>query len=392
MKVALFGGGPACLMAAYQLGEKHEVHIFEQGKRVGRKFLVAGNGGFNLTNGLTGKELQEVYSNHPKLHKALSQFGTEDTRNWLLDIGIETFVGSSGRVFPKQDIKPNDVLKSLMETLEKRGVQVHLNHQFIGFDKNSKPLARSNGEEKVIEADHYVFGLGGGSWSKTGSNSEWMESFNEIGVRTLPFRASNCGLEVDWKIDFYEKFGGIPLKNIAISAYENSHKGEAVITEYGLEGNAIYPVVPIIREVLSEEEQASVFIDFKPNSTIEMLQAKITNARLKPTNYGFTFNISKAVQEITKKGLSKEDYLDPQKFAASLKRVPISIQGLRSVEQAISTVGGISMDEIDDQYRLINHPHISIIGEMLDWDAPTGGFLLQGCFSTGYMVVKGLHE
>ncbi len=391
-KVALFGGGPACLMAAYQLSENHDVHIFEKGKRLGRKFLVAGNGGFNLTNEAQGKELQLVYSNHPKLHKALAQFNTVDTRNWLSEIGIETFVGSSGRVFPKKGIKPADVLKRIIKMLEKKGVQIHLDHTFIGFNNKAQPIVKSNENDTVIEANHYVFGLGGGSWAKTGSNSVWMLPFQEVGVQTLPFRSSNCGIDVVWDREFQEKFGGTPLKNIAINAYELNYKGEAVVTGYGLEGNAIYPLVPAIREVLAKNERAYITIDFKPNSSIEMLQSKIPHGGIKPKNYAFTFNISKAVQQIAKMGLNKEDYLNPDVFAASLKKVSVPIQGLRPVAQAISTVGGIAMTEIDEQFGLNNHPQISIIGEMLDWDAPTGGFLLQACFSTGYVVAQKLNE
>ncbi|MFT5819671.1 MAG: putative flavoprotein (TIGR03862 family) [Crocinitomix sp.] len=390
-KVALFGGGPACLMAAYQLSEKHEVHIFEKGKRLGRKFLVAGNGGFNLTNELKGAALAEVYSNHSKLHKALSQFSTADTREWLSKIGVETFIGSSGRVFPEKGIKPTDVLKNILEALESRGVQIHINQEFIGFNNAVKPIVRSKEIEAIIEADHYIFGFGGGSWSKTGSNNSWLAPFNDIAVKTLPFRASNCGVNVDWDIDFQEKHAGTPLKNIAINCYDEILKGEVILTKYGLEGNAIYPLVPVIRKMLAKQARAEVTIDFKPNSSIEMLQAKITKA-IKPKNYAFTFNISKAVQEIAKGALDKEQYLNPQNFAESLKNVPLSITGLRPIEEAISTVGGIMMDEVDEQFSLVKHSHISIIGEMLDWDAPTGGFLLQGCFSTGYVVGQSLNE
>lgn len=390
-KIALFGGGPACLMAADQLSENHEVHIFEKGKRLGRKFLVAGNGGFNLTNDAEGNTLYEAYSNHSKLQLALSQFVTADTRGWLSEMGIETFVGSSGRVFPKKEIKPADVLKTIVDTLERRGVHIHLNHEFIGFDNTVRPVVLSNELETTIEADHYIFGLGGGSWSKTGSNSQWMAPFNQIGIETLPFRSSNCGVNVAWNLDFQEKYAGTPLKNIAINCYGEILKGEAVLTTYGLEGNAIYPLVPAIRKVLTEQFSAELTIDFKPNSSVEMLQAKITGG-LKPKNYGYTFNISKAVQEITKQTLNKTQYLSPQTFAKCLKNVPVTIKGLRPVEEAISTVGGIKMTAVDDQFRLMNHSNISIIGEMLDWDAPTGGFLLQGCFSTGYVVAQDLNK
>ncbi len=392
MKVALFGGGPASLMAAYQLSAKHEVHIFEKGKRVGRKFLVAGNGGFNLTNQATREKLTAVYSNHPQLHQALLNFSTNDTRTCLSQLGMETFIGSSGRVFPEKGIKPNQVLQRIMDVLEERKVKVHLDHAFIGFDQANKPIVLANENQITIEADHYIFGLGGGSWSKTGANSDWFKHFNAINVQTLPFQASNCGLDVDWGDEFQKKFAGTPLKNIAIQAYGQTFKGEAIITEYGLEGNAIYPLVPLMRETLAKKERAYVFIDFKPNSTVEMLQSKISSAVIKPKNYTYAFKLSKAMHAIAKRNLDKETYLNPSAFATCLKKALVPIVGLRSVEEAISTVGGISMDEVDVQFRLIKHPHISIVGEMLDWDAPTGGFLLQGCFSTGFKVGQFLNQ
>jgi predicted flavoprotein YhiN len=175
--VALFGGGPACLIAAFFLADQCEVHLYEKGKSLGRKFLVAGKGGFNLTNSATGDSLKEAYSYHPNLVGALNEFDSTATRLWLKDLGIDTFVGSSGRVFPEKGIKPAFVLTKIKEALVKKGVLFHLNHEFVGFSAEQIPLISFNNEEKKIVANHYFFGLGGGSWSKTGSNSKWLSLF-----------------------------------------------------------------------------------------------------------------------------------------------------------------------------------------------------------------------
>ncbi len=385
-RIVLFGAGPACLMAAIQLSEKHEVHLYEKGKTIGRKFLVAGNGGFNLTNQATGSALINAYSNHPILHDALQKFDSNNTREWLSNLGIETFVGSSGRVFPIKGVKPVQVLERIKNKLTTSGVIIHLNHEFVGFNEAIQPLVSLNDETREIAADHYIFGLGGGSWSKTGSNDKWMAHFNAVGIDTKPFKSSNCGLCIDWEKEFRECHEGTPLKNMAVTVGDKTSKGEALITEYGLEGNSIYPIVPQIRTALEAGKKPFLYINFKPNSSVEQLVAKIERKSIKPKNYGYVFSIEKAVVQMVKSTLNKADYLNPITFAKRLQDVPIQIMDLRPVEEAISTVGGIPMSAVNADFSLRKYQHISVIGEMLDWDAPTGGFLLQGCFSTGFVV------
>lgn len=385
-RIVLFGGGPACLMAALQLAKNHEIILYEKGKAIGRKFLVAGNGGFNLTNALHGEELLKVYSNDSILHNALQDFDTVATRKWLSDLGVETFVGSSGRVFPETGIKPVQVLNKIKAKLEEAGVKIHLNHEFVGFDENKCPLVRNEDGISAVQADKYVFGLGGGSWKRTGTNDKWLVHFHKLGVETIPFESSNCGINTNWEHSFKEKYQGTPLKNIALQVGEKRIRGEALITNYGLEGNAIYPIIPEVRKQLGDKEIAEIYIDFKPDNTVESLKVRTKGNKLKTKNYAFAFKISKAVLSLIKDSLSREEYLDPNQFAEHLKKTPVQVVSLRPVDEAISTVGGISMTEIEPDFSLKKMPNVHLIGEMLDWDAPTGGFLLQACFSMGFSL------
>lgn len=384
-KIALFGGGPACLIAALQLSKQFEVHIYEKGKTVGRKFLVAGNGGFNLTNGATGNELYTAFTNHPLIQNAIRDFDSVATRKWLANLGVETFIGSSGRVFPVKGIKPAEVLKKMIGQLKNQGVVFHFNHEFIGFNAEQLPLVQHKGNTFAVQVDRSIFGLGGGSWKKTGANSQWLNYFNQIGVKTSPFQSSNCGVNVNWAVDFTEKFAGAPLKNVAVKVNDKSRKGEVLITEYGLEGNALYPLISAVREKLSGQESCTIFIDLKPNNSLENLERKVS-VGLKPKNYAYVFNLDKGALILVKNTLSKEDYLQPKMVARRLKSVPVLIQSLRPIDEAISTVGGIALSEVNANFSLRVNPNYYVVGEMLDWDAPTGGFLLQGCFSTGSCV------
>lgn len=389
-KIILIGGGSANLIAADLLSQSAEVHIYEKGKTLGRKFLVAGNGGFNLTNSATDEALSNHYTPTNFFENVLTQFDSDATRKWLTGLGIPTFVGSSGRIFPEKGIKPIEVLKAIKKRLIARGVEFYFHHEFIGFTEQHLPIVRFQDEEITLTADHYIFALGGASWSVTGSDGNWLSAFEKIGVKTIPFQSSNCGINVDWPNDFISKHEGTPLKNIQIAIGDFSKKGEAVITKYGLEGNAIYPAVPTIRQFLNAEKTPVLQLDLKPNNTLESLLKKVENRKVLPKNYGYIFNLNKMELALAKGFSSKETYLSADLFVRFLKKIPIPIQNLRPLEEAISTVGGIDLQEVTPNLTLKKYPHLSIIGEMLDWDAPTGGFLLQGCFAMGFVAVKNL--
>lgn len=381
-KIIIIGGGAAGLVAAEQLSATCQVHIYEKGKTIGRKFLVAGNGGFNLTNAAIDKDLYAKYTQHPILQTALQRFDSQAMRVWLEGLGVPTFVGSSGRVFPEKGIKPIQVLQKIKDKLVANGVQIHSKHEFIGFNAAQQPIIRHQEQHLVLEADAYIFALGGASWSVTGSNMKWLNYFEQIQVPTQAFEASNCGIEVDWKADFKEKHAGTPLKNIQISIGSKVIKGEALISDYGLEGNAIYPIVPAVRAALKTQNLSHIALDFKPNNSHQSLLNKIKGKRLKTKNYVYEFNLDKTQLALIKAFTTKEEYLAPERFVEAIKHLQIPVQALRPIEEAISTVGGISLEALNPNFSLKQQSNLFAIGEMLDWDAPTGGFLLQACFST----------
>ena len=380
-KIIIIGGGAAGLMAAENLCADFEVSIYEKGKTVGRKFLVAGKGGFNLTNEATGKSLAQKYSPVYFLEKVLLENDSVKMRAWLEGLGIPTFVGTSGRVFPKKGIKPIDVLKKIKDRLVEQGVQFFYQQTFIGFDKKCNVIVKSDEKRGTLEADYFVFALGGASWSVTGSDGKWLEAFEQIGVSTHPFQSSNCGVNISWSDHFKKYHAGKPLKNIAVAVGEISVKGEAMITDYGLEGNAIYPLIGEVRKAFNQNKIPKLSMDLKPKNTTQQLLEKLKNKTPKTKIFAQSLNLNTTQIALLKSFLDKDKFLQPIEFINGVKHLQISIDSLRPLEEAISTVGGIALEEVNADFSLKKFPHIFVIGEMLDWDAPTGGFLLQGCFS-----------
>ena len=374
--IAIIGGGPAGLMAADTLAPHAEVHLYEHGKQIGRKFLVAGQGGFNLTNQATGPELLQHYTPIGFLDEALAAFGPLELRAWLGALGIKTFVGSSGRVFPEKGIKPIDVLACIRDRIVQRGVRIHTEHAFTGFNNTGKVLMENTDGAFILQADQVVFALGGASWPVTGSTGIWPALFSKIGVEVPLFRSSNCGIEVNWPQAFIQAHEGKPLKNVRISIGGTAALGEATITKYGLEGNAIYPLVPAVRNGSTE-----LRIDLKPESTIERLVERIGNKASK--HFGEAVGLNRAQLALVKACTPKEVFAAPAHFAQRVKELYLPVTGLRPIGEAISTVGGISVEVLNADFSFKHWPHFSAIGEMVDWDAPTGGFLLQGCFAMG---------
>jgi hypothetical protein len=391
-KIAIFGSGPAALFAAEQLCSRFDVHIFEKGKTVGRKFLVAGKGGFNLTNTAKNEALYTQYTNHKIIRNALQQFSCANTRTWLENLGIPTYAGTSGRVFPEKGIKPVQVLQAIKKRLLDQQVQFHFFHEFVHFDASGRPHVETDGATVAIEANYHIFALGGASWSITGANTKWLANFSKAGIKTRSFEASNCGVEVDWPEAFKKSYAGSYLKNIQLSTGSKVRRGELTITDYGLEGNALYPLIPAIRSMLKTNQIIQIYIDLKPNNTHHQLIAKTKGKKISTKNYSYEFNLTKTALAITKLFTPKENYISPERFVEILKSVSIPVQSLRPIEESISTVGGIGLSEIDINFALKKQPNTYVIGEMLNWDAPTGGFLLQGCFSSAFVAAHNIRQ
>ncbi len=387
--VAIVGGGPAGMIAADVLAPQCDVHVYEQGKSIGRKFLVAGQGGFNITNSAEGDDLLARYAPHGFMDEALTGFGPAHLRAWLGEMGIDTFVGTSGRVFPAKGIKPIDVLQAIRDRLHGRGVQFHLEHTFTGFDADMHPiLAKNDGTQEVVRSAHVLFALGGASWPVTGSNGSWADAFTRAGIEVTHFRSSNCGVHVPWPTTFVQAHAGKPLKNIAVQAGDRTIKGEATVTEHGLEGNAIYPIVPILREALERGEPAFLHIDLKPNNTSEQLLLKLSGSS--PQDYPKGLHLDRVQLAMVKALTPKERFFSPMHLVEDSKHLRVPVTALRPLDEAISTVGGIRPQDLDAHFALRAFPHLYTVGEMVDWDAPTGGFLLQGCFAMGHHAAQAI--
>jgi uncharacterized flavoprotein (TIGR03862 family) len=383
-KVTIIGGGAAALAAAAFLDKNlFEVQIFEKKK-------TPGKGGFNVTHSEPMESLITRYSPSLFLKEVLLGFTNKDFGDWLFSIGIPTFVGSSNRVFPEEGIKPIEVLKAIQDVLVENGVEMHYGETWTGWDKDNNLIFNDLDTHKP---DYTIFALGGGSWKITGSDGAWLSQFEEKGINTIPFRASNCAYKVDWKEGFISKQAGSPLKNIAISCLEKRQKGEVVITPFGLEGNAIYGLSPEIRSSLVAHKKATIFIDLKPTLSQEELLRKLKRNPAKKTTLILRndLKLSSVQINLLKAYVSKEVFLDIDRLALSIKSLPLEIIDAADIDEAISTVGGVSIKEVDFNFQLKSMEHTFCIGEMLDWDAPTGGYLLQACFSMGYGLAEHLN-
>ena len=389
--ISIIGGGPSSfLLAAFLDTDKFDITIYEKNKTAGRKFLVAGKGGFNLSHSEPISELTKRYTPIDFLKNSLLHFTNEDFKDWLNTLEIPTYIGSSKRVYPKQGIKPITVLSTILNHLKKKGIIFKYEHMFSGWDSKNNLIINN----AIISSDFTVFALGGGSWKITGSDGSWLETFQKKGIPTIPFEASNCAFKIDWKSEFIEKNEGDPLKNITISCAEKTQKGEAVITRFGLEGNAIYGLSPQIRAQLKSEKKATIYIDFKPTLTLENITSKIENSNFKNRTQVLKkeLKLSNSQIELLKIHLSKKVYLDAHLISKKIKNFPLKITDVSLIDAAISTVGGIDLNAIDTHFQLHTLPNQFCIGEMLNWDAPTGGYLIQACASNGVFLSNYLNK
>jgi uncharacterized flavoprotein (TIGR03862 family) len=392
--IAIIGGGAASLMLAATLDTgKFAVTIFERNFAPGRKFLVAGDGGFNLTHSEDHLLMINRYTPSSFFSSVIHNFTNIDLQKFLTNIGIETYTGSSKRVFPLKGIKPITVLNAFLELLKQKKVILKTQHEWKGWSADDFLTFDHNGKSITQKSDIVVFALGGSSWKITGSDGSWLDYFNKKNIKTTPFQASNCSYEVKWPKKFLELAEGMALKNISLSCNTMKKKGELTITRFGLEGSAIYSLSPAIRDEIRSKGHAIVYLDLKPSATTENLIKKIQNRGNKSLSKQLEneLNINTLQLLLLKSLLTKEEYTDPLTLALRIKTLPITILNPGPLDEAISTVGGINLTEIDQNFELLKISNHFVIGEMLDWDAPTGGYLLQGCFSMGFKLATHLN-
>ena len=392
MDLAVIGGGPAGLRAAEVAAlAGARVTLYEGKASVGRKFLVAGKGGLNLTHSEALEKFSSRYSGGSKEEfwtSLLSEFDNTALRAWAKELGIETFIGTSGRIFPAQ-FKAAPLLRRWVERLRSLKVHFAMNHQLQGITQEDGRFLLKFSAYQEIKAhshDSVIMALGGASWPETGSDGKWTSLFEDLGIVVIPLAPANCGWEVIWHPDILTEVEALPLKNITVTAGEKTISGELLITRYGLEGGALYQLGSTIRRL----QQPHLTLDLKPSFSIDQLADKIRHSSGDLLTAAISaWRLGKAASSLLRHLAPPSSLLTPTSLAAFAKALPISLLGPRPIAEAISSAGGISFSELDENLMVTRLPGLFVAGEMLDWEAPTGGYLLQGCFATGTRASKG---
>ena len=396
--VAIIGGGPAGLMAAEVLSQAGlRVEVYDGMPSVGRKFLLAGVGGMNITHSEPYPAFLSRYAERASMVAPwLRGFGSDALRQWLHELGIETFVGSSGRVFPT-DMKAAPLLRAWLKRLRESGVTIHTRHRWLGWnDDGSLRIAHPEGELSIT-ADATLLALGGASWARLGSDGAWLPWLEQRGIEVAPLQASNCGFEVaGWSELLRTKFAGAPLKNVAIGLQgQNLRLGECVITATGIEGSLIYALSAAIREQINQHGSTTVSIDLLPGKTLAAIDkalSKPRGSRSMAKHLHSQLAIDGIKAALLRELADAATFADPARLSQALKALPLTLVKARPLDEAISTAGGVSFAALDERLMLRKLPGVFCAGEMLDWEAPTGGYLLTGCFASGRMAGLGVLE
>jgi len=398
MVVAVIGAGPAGLMAAEVLtqGGAGEVTVYDAMPSAGRKFLMAGRGGLNLTHSEPLPQFLARYREAiPHLKAAIDAFTPSALRDWSNALGQETFIGSSGRVFPKS-FKASPLLRAWLRRLDSKGVQFAFRHRWIGWNDRGALKFRTPEGEHAVDARATVLALGGASWPRLGSDGSWVERLAARGVAIAPLRPANCGFTVAWSDVFRDRFEGQPLKGAEFSFGEQAIRGEAIITRTGIEGGAIYALSAELREAIADAGEVTLLIALRPELGTSDLAARLSAPRGKQSLSNFLRKAASLspiaiglLQEAAIASNHSLASLAPEQLAALINAVPIKLTGVAAIARAISTAGGIIFDELDENCMLRRLSGVFAAGEMLDWEAPTGGYLLQASFATGAAAGQG---
>ncbi|TBR38929.1 MULTISPECIES: TIGR03862 family flavoprotein [Dyella] len=390
--LVIIGGGPAGLMAAEAArAAGMSVDVFEGKGSVGRKFLIAGKGGMNITHSEPKPAFTERYGERAgDIARWLATFDADDVRTWTAELGVDTFVGSSGRVFP-MDMKAAPLLRAWVHRLRESGVRFHVRHRWTGWNAEGRLMFDTPDGPLQLEAPATVLALGGASWPQLGSDGAWQDWLAARGVDIAPLKPANGGFDVAWSPYLAQRFAGAPLKPVVAhwrDAEGRGHErqGECVISEYGIEGSLIYALSATLRDAIERHGQVTLQLDLAPNRTLERLERDLAASRGKRSlsdHLRRHAGISGAKVALLHEVLDKTQLEDPVILARTIKRVPLHLQHARPVAETISSAGGVRLEALDDNLMLTALPGVFCAGEMLDWEAPTGGYLLTACFASG---------
>ena len=390
VRVAIVGGGPAGLMAADRLcAAGIPVDLYDAMPSLGRKFLMAGKSGLNLTHAEPAAAfLARFGAATAYLAPALAAFPPQAIRDWAGELGVETFVGSSGRVFPT-GMKAAPLLRAWLRQLRARGLRVHVRHRWTGWDEAGALSFATPGGGLAIRPAATILALGGASWPRLGSDGAWAPLLGARGVEIAPLKPANCGFDADWSEHMRERAAGQPLKGVTLRFDGQQAGGECMVTDSGLEGGPVYQLSGVLRQAIEREGVARLAIDLIPDLSEAALAERLAKPRGKKslaTHLKRTIGLSGAKAALLRETADPATFLDPALLAARIKALPLTLHRPRPIAEAISTAGGIAPEALTEDFELKTLPGVHVAGEMLDWDAPTGGYLLSGCLATGRWV------
>ncbi|MBB1520458.1 TIGR03862 family flavoprotein [Aquipseudomonas guryensis] len=387
--VAIIGGGPAGLMAAEVLANAGvRVELYDAMPSLGRKFLLAGVGGMNITHAEPKAAFLGRYrERREEVAGLLADFDADSLRAWIHGLGIDTFVGTSGRVFPS-DMKAAPLLRAWLKRLRETGVRLHTRSRWLGWNADGSLRLQTSEGEQAIQADACVLALGGGSWARLGSDGAWVPLLEQRGVHIAPLQPANCGFEVaGWSALLRDKFAGAPLKNVTLAlADEAPRRGEFILTAVGVEGSLVYALSAAIREQIEQTGSATLHLDLQPDRSLEkvsQLLAKPRGSRSMAKHLHNQLGLDGVKAALLRELTSAAQFAEPGLLAAAIKALPLTLLRPRPLDEAISSAGGVPFEQLDANLMLHQLPSVFCAGEMLDWEAPTGGYLLTACFASG---------